>query len=213
MSDPEPASAHVRSRPFEQRDQPTEAPSNVTQIGKSGKSTAGESGGKTRVSGPTPSQQEAPWVCAGGGKTRLRGVNSKRSGSRWIPGHSGVSGFGPGKIDLRLPFEHGLFGAGVRGCRWIALVGSPGCWADPGSGVSGGVLPGQSGHSVSPRFGRQRCTWRCLGRASSGARHWSEGWDQGARAAAAHGGAGGALVPRYSRTRGRRRMVPPGSFT
>ena len=32
MSDPEPASAHVRSRPFEQCDQPTEAVSNVTHI-------------------------------------------------------------------------------------------------------------------------------------------------------------------------------------
>src|SRR6266516_923052 len=36
MSDPEPASAHVRSRPFEQCDQPTEAPSNVTHIGNAG---------------------------------------------------------------------------------------------------------------------------------------------------------------------------------
>jgi len=32
MSDPEPASAHVRSRPFEQCDQPTEALSNVTHM-------------------------------------------------------------------------------------------------------------------------------------------------------------------------------------
>src|SRR6266516_722319 len=36
MSDPEPASAHVRSRPFEQCDQPTEASSNVSHIGNAG---------------------------------------------------------------------------------------------------------------------------------------------------------------------------------